>query len=216
MAISGDIKLSVFNGALRMLGSRRLAALSENREPRRVLDDIWNNGEVVDEALEQGDWNFALRSRMLDYESDVETGFGFRRAFARPSDFKRLSALSDNEYFRQPLTDQHYSAEGAYFLADLDVLYVRYVSNDGDYGQNSGLWTSAFKTYLEAKMAFEACERITNSTSKQNQIVGIMRDALANAKGVDGMNDGPKMIPHGSWSTARNRGAIGRRDGSGR
>ena len=38
MAITNSDRLDVYNGALRRLGSRRLASLTENREPRRVLD----------------------------------------------------------------------------------------------------------------------------------------------------------------------------------
>ena len=51
MAITNSDRLDVYNGALRRLGSRRLASLTENREPRRVLDDIWNNGALVNYAL---------------------------------------------------------------------------------------------------------------------------------------------------------------------
>ena len=33
-------QLSLYNNALTVLGERKIASLTENREPRRVLDDV--------------------------------------------------------------------------------------------------------------------------------------------------------------------------------
>lgn len=208
MAVSSDIKLSVYNGALRRLGSRRIASLTEAREPRRVLDDIWNNGQVVYEALEKGDWNFALRAAQLDYLPSIETGFGFPYAFSKPDDFRRLSALSADEYFRTPLTTLEYGEDGGYWLSNLTTLFVRYVSDDTDYGMNSAGWSASFQTYLECKMAFEACERLTGNRGKKADLAEEMRQELRQAKSHDAMADAIKMRPMGSWVRARR---IGRR-----
>ena len=54
-------KLSIYNGALNILGERKLASETENREPRYQLDDIWDN-DMVDRCLQMGQWNFAARS----------------------------------------------------------------------------------------------------------------------------------------------------------
>jgi len=54
-------QLSIYNGALNILGERKLADLDENREPRYELDDIWDN-EMIDRVLQFGLWNFAARS----------------------------------------------------------------------------------------------------------------------------------------------------------
>jgi hypothetical protein len=40
-------KLKLYNDALGILGERRLASLTENREPRRVLDEVWDAGKGV-------------------------------------------------------------------------------------------------------------------------------------------------------------------------
>lgn len=213
MAVSSDVKLAIYNGALRRLGSRSLASLTENREPRRVLDDVWGDANnVVKLALERGEWNFAIRSVEGDYSPSVEPGFGFRRAFDKPTDFRRLAALSANEYFKPPLTNDDYMDEGGYWFTDQDVLYIRYVSSDGDYGLNSGLWPEIFKTYLECYLAAEACERITNSTNKVMINERAAKDALRDAKSHDAMNEGVKFMPGGSWSGAR--GGRVRREGS--
>jgi hypothetical protein len=211
MAISNTDQLKIYNGALRLLGSRRLGALTESREPRRVLDDIWDNGGIVKSALERGEWNFALRAVQGAYDPGVTPSFGFRFAFAKPDDFRRLAGLSASEYFRPPLTDSQYVDEGGYWLAEHEVIYIRYVSSGQSYGFDSSRWTEAFTEYLEARMAHEGCERITNSDSKKQLLERQMDKSLRTAKSVDSMQEGVKFFPRGSWVSSRGR-SIGGRD----
>lgn len=212
MAITSDVKLAIYNGALRRLGSRKLASLSENREPRRVLDDVWGGSdEVVDYALERGEWNFALRATEAIYSSSITPTFGFRRAYTKPDDFCRLAALSADPYFNIPLTHDQYAEEAGYWLTDHDVLYVKWVSNHTDYGFDSAKWTQGFRYFLQSYMAWESCERITNSTSKRDRLERDMMRFLKEAKSTDAMGDGVKFLKHGSWSTSR---YTNRREGS--
>ena len=204
MAVSSEVKLSIYNGALRRLGSRKLASLDEARKPRRVLDDIWGPAdEVVYAALERGEWNFAIRAVEAFYSPDIEPDFGFTYAFPRPDDFRRLAALSGDPQFQSPLTNSEYLDEANFWFSDLQIIYIRYVSDDTDYGLNSGGWTEVFKEYLEARMAWEACEQITNSTAKRDRLDREMGLALKAAKSHDAMNEGVKFPPRGSWSRAR-------------
>lgn len=80
-------QLSLYNNALTVLGERKIASLTENREPRRVLDDVWSG--AVKYCLEQGQWKFAIRTSKLTYSTDVNPVFGYRRAFERPSEIGR-------------------------------------------------------------------------------------------------------------------------------
>lgn len=211
MPITNTDRLDVYNGALRRLGSRRLASLTENREPRRVLDGIWNNGALVNYALERGEWNFALRSVQGAYNASITPGFGFRRAFDKPDDFRRLAGLSADEYFRRPLTAEEYTDEGGYWLSDNDTLYIRYVSSHDNYGYDSSRWTESFRYYLETCMALEACERITNSDTKMQLIERDQRKYLTQAKSTDAMQEGVKFRPAGAWASSRGGGRLDRR-----
>lgn len=207
MAITSEIKLSAYNGALRRLGSRKLSSLDENREPRRVLDDIWGAGdEVVRYALERGEWNFAIRAVEGIYASEIETTFGYRRAFTKPDDFVRLASLSGDPYFRLPLTDDEYSDEATYWLADHDVIYIRYVSDADTFGFNASAWSEGFKDYLQCHLAWEACERLTNSTDLKRDLKRERDDSLREAKSSDAMNEGTKFRPPGSWIQSRHFG----------
>ena len=125
-------RLKLYNEALiTFLGERALGSLAENREPRRVLDAVWDNG-AIDYCLEQGLWNFATRAQQITYSPSVEPPFGYRYAFTKPDDYVRTAAVCSDERFNCPLTQ--YADEGGFWFADLDTLYVKYVSDDDQYG----------------------------------------------------------------------------------
>lgn len=208
MTVSPEVKLQMYNAALGHLGSRELASLTENREPRRVLDRIWGtDNEVVRYALSRGEWNWALRTIRAEAEMAMEPDFGFKYAFEKPDDVTRLAGLSSDDHFVTRLTNEQYIDEVGFWWADLNVIYVRYVSTD--YGMDSSRWGASFRKFIELYMADQACERITNSTAKKDRL---QRDAamlLKEARSSDAMAEGSKQLPHGSWvnSRARQRGS---------
>lgn len=201
--ISDAVKLRVYNRALRLLGSRRLATITEDREPRRVMDDVWADGAAVRLALERAEWNFAMRAREISYDAGVEPTFGFSRAFEKPSDLRRLAGMSSEAMFINPLTNRDVMEEGGWWFARFDTLYVRYVSDDADYGFDSDNWTEHFIDYLGGYHAFEACERLTSSNSKREAAKALMDEAKLFARGHDAIGEGVKIPPSGSWVRAR-------------
>lgn len=204
-------KLTLYNGALHVLGERKLASLSENREPRRVLDDVWDAG-AVRYCLEQGLWNFATRSQQITYDPDAAPDFGYRFRFDKPSDWVRTAAVCSDEFFREPLTA--YADEQAFWFCDLDALYVRFVSDADEYGGDFSLWPQTFALYAEHYLAWRACTRLTQSKSNKDQIAKDMRKALSEARSRDAMNEGAAFPPAGSWVRARRGGRRGDNPGS--
>lgn len=202
--ISDANRLELYNGALLRLGSRRLASLTENREPRRVMDDVWGgNDAVVIYALSRGEWNFALRTVLVDYTPSVTPAFGFLRAFEKPVDCVRIAGISADEYMRTPLTNAQYLDEAGYWFADIDVLYARFVSSGDTYGLDVSRWPQAFRNYLELYMAWRASERLTNSTSQRDRLQRDAMMALKETRSGDAMAEGVKFMPRGGWSGSR-------------
>jgi hypothetical protein len=190
-------KLGIYNGALRFLGERK-TTLTEAREPRRVLDDIWDD-EGVKKCLQQGQWNFAIKSAQFDYDSGIEPPFGYRRVFAKPDDFVRTAGVCSDEFFRCPLT--LYQDNNSYWLCDLDMIFVRYVSDDEDYGFNFDKWPPNFTTFVEGWFALQAKPRLTGNKAEwtQSDVAKLLRDA----KATDAMEEPPGQQPTGSWVRAR-------------
>lgn len=193
-------KLSVFNGALRELGERKLSSLAENREPRRVLDSIWDN-DAIKTCLAAGLWNFAMRTSMIDYSPSVEPDFGYRRAFDKATDWIRTAAVCEDEYFKCPLL--YYNDEAAYIYSDLDTIYVQYVSDGNDYGGDLSNWSPNFVRYVEAWLAARAAMPLTQSTARRDDMERLAEVWLTKAKSTDAMDEPTKFPPPGSWTRAR-------------
>lgn len=201
-------QLKLYNASLRVLGEEQLASLSENREPKRILDGIWDDG-FIDDILEQGYWNFATRTIQLDYEPSITPTFGYRKAFEYPTDFINLASISADEYFSIPLTQ--YRIENGFIWCDHDRIYISYISNDVDYGNDLSLWPRRFQRYAEHYLALQACERLTQNRVKYSDLFKITEKFLIEARNKDAMNDPTKFPPPGSWTTSRT-GSSSRRD----
>jgi hypothetical protein len=201
-------RLGFYNEALRLLGERPLASLAENREPRRILDSVWDAG-AIDYCLEQGQWQFAMRTINITYSPSVEPPFGYRYAFNKPDDLVRVTSVCTDEFFTTP--NLRYTDEAGFWFADDEALYVKYVSNHVNYGYDLSLWPQTFLKYVAAYFASEACVALNKSESTEQRIRSILKERHKDAMAKDAMAEPTKMLPTGSWVRAR-QGGITRRD----
>jgi hypothetical protein len=200
-------KLGVYNQALGHLGERRLASLSEAREPRRVLDDYY--GEAIAHCLEMGPWKFATRLARISQTAGAAPAFGFARAFRKPDDWVRTLQLSEAEHFEPPLI--RFAEERGYWYADCTRLHVSYVSNHTVFGGlDLSRWTQLFEDYVVVRLALLACPRIQGAASRAEDLRKQERKALAAAREHDASGAAPQFPPRGSWVTSR-AGGLGNR-----
>ena len=193
-------KLSLYNGALTVLGERKLASLTENREPRYKLDDIWDN-DLIDRVLQMGQWYFAQRTVQLDENPSITPSFGYRYGFDAPVDWKRTMAVCYDEYFQLPIT--RYSREAAWWFCDATPIYVKYVSNDIQYGGDYSLWPPNFTEMVEHYMAMKVAPRLTGVDISDAALLQKWKLWLAEAKATDAMEEPAKFPPKGSWARSR-------------
>ena len=195
--------IDVYNEALRLLGERRLTSTSEARDARYHLDDAYGRAKLY--CLEQGLWNFAMRSAQLDASDSVEPSFGYRYAFTKPSDWVRTYVISASEELQPPLL--RYNDESGYWYADVDPLYIKYVSNDTSYGLDLTLWPETYAYYVSCRLAVMAGPSIcTLSETKTDELLGKEKRARVDARSKDAMNEPPAFPPSGSWASARGSG----------
>lgn len=202
-------QLSIYQGACSLIGERQLQTLTEQRESRRALDDLWTRGGV-ETCLSQGLWNFAARGIQWNYDSTITPAWGFQCAFQIPSDWVRWMMVCVDPYFENPLLQ--YTDEGSTFFCDLQMLWVKYVSNDPRFGMNMAFWPDNFQRYVEAYFGASIALRITGSLDKEKQAIAIRDAYLKKAKSTDAMNEATSLIPAGNWRQARHgrRGDIER------
>jgi len=195
-------RLQLYNLALLFSGERSLASLTEAREPRRLLDQVWDTGGVK-KCLEMGQWIFAMRTMQIDYDPDLDPQFGFQRAFSKPSDWCATSAVCSDEYFREPLIQ--YVDEAGYWYADLDTIYVRYVSDDDQYGADLNSWPGWFEDLVACFFSHRIIWKLSGSDDKVNQSEKRLEKFLKIAQNRNMQASPTKFPPAGSWSRSRIR-----------
>lgn len=193
-------KLKIYNGALQIIGQRALASTSENRESRRQLDVAWDDG-AVDDALEAGQWYFAMRSVRITYDPSITPDWGHRRVFDVPEDHIRTCGLCQDEMFTVPLLA--YREEAGFWYADLDTIFVRYVSNDTAFGGDMSLWPGTFVEFLKGHLAFLVALSLTSDKKKVVLAEAYKSKSLKDAKSKAAMADASATPAQGRWTAAR-------------
>lgn len=214
----GITRLQLYNNALMLCGERGLTDLSEDREPRRLLDQVWDSNGV-DYCLEQGQWWFAIRAVMLDPDPDISTSFGYRNAFTKPTDWLATSAVCSDEFYRTPLIG--YQDERDNWYADITPIYVKYVSNDTAYGNELSRWPATFSDYAAAYFATRIVSKLAGDRTAQQQVLmgppgrpdkGLLMINLHRAKSAAAMTQPTMLIAQGRWTRARMGNRGGRND----
>jgi hypothetical protein len=196
-------KLSLYQGACAAIGVRKIMTLTEDRLSRRELDGVFARGGVRS-CLRRGQWNFSIRTIRLDSSPSIEPDFGYQYAFDKPTDWVRTAGIAADENFLVPLTQ--YEDEAAHWYSDIDPIYVRYVSDDVEYGLDYSLWPEDFSRYAEAWFGLQVHDRLVNNAEKKELLKKDIKRLLVEAKSSDAMDEPSRFIPAGSWSTSRRSG----------
>jgi hypothetical protein len=147
-----------------------------------------------------------MRSRQLDYSPSVATEFGYQRVFDMPEDHIRLGGVFCDEFMHTPLLD--YREEAGFWVANLDTIYIRYVSNDQDFGGDLSLWPQTFVKFVESHLASEIAMPLLQNRSKMDDMLSLRNKRfLPDALSKDAAQDPTRIPPHGSWVSARFSGA---------
>lgn len=192
-------KLEIYRGALRLLGDAHgLSSLTEDGPARLALDNAWD--PAVAYLLAKGLWNFALRTVELTVD-DAVTPLGYQYAFAKPVDWVRTAGISDDPTFREGF--EHYQDEAGYWYADITPLYLRYVSNDEDYGLKIEAWRQPFAKALEAYLAYECGLPISSDRGNRSDMFSLFGKLLKEAKSLDAVDERVRTLPQGRLVKAR-------------
>jgi len=194
-------QLSIYNGALTVVGERKLATLTENREPRFKLDDVWDN-EIIERVLHMGLWNFAARSVELTASPSVTPSFGYQFAFDKPeNDFIKTMMVCYDQYFNLPIT--RYTDEGQWIFCDTEIIYFQYVSSDAEFGSDFSLWPPNFTEMVEHYMAYKAGPRMLGIDISERTLESKWERTLLKAKSSDAMESPARFPPQGDWARSR-------------
>lgn len=159
-------QLSIYNKALGYIGERSLATVSDNTEPRRVLDQYYSDAVVY--CLEQAQWKFAERYASLTAIAPPVVSYGLAKAFLKPTDFVRLNAVATETTFDNP--PNKWLETGTHWYSDSTTsLHIQYVSKDATYGLNLALWPEAFADFVAYYLATRIAPRIAPTAMEGEQ-----------------------------------------------
>lgn len=194
-------QLSLYNGALSLLGQRPLASVSEDREARYYLDEEYADTLIF--CLRQAFWNFSMWSVKIDAEATTPA-FGYSNMFIKPSDWVKTYVISFSERFDPPLMD--YQDQIGFWLADGTPIYVRYVATSS--GLIPGNFPIDYAFYVEAVLAAQIFKRVTGNGEDELAKFDkrVVKKALATAKGNDAIDQPPGTYPQGAWVSSRSGG----------
>jgi hypothetical protein len=190
------------NRALQKLGARRIMNLSEDSLEAREMSLAF--APVRDAELNRRRWRFSFRRESLPALAQAPDS-DYARQFQLPGDFIRLLEggdivntvdLSEYRSGGVPL----YSIEGRRLLTDLPApLSIRFVGRVTD----TTLFVPAFDEAFASRLAYETCEKITQSTKKKGECLNDYGVAIGEARRAQALELPSVSIDDDTWLMAR-------------
>lgn len=188
--------VQICNQALTKLGAQRITDLLDDTRNARVMNAIYETKR--DAELSAHPWTFAIKRAQIPALSTAPA-FQWTRSFPLPSDCLRLVQVGEDYTFYDTDGGELFQVEGNSILTDeespLDVRYVYRVTS-------TGLFSSLFIEALACRLAAEACEEITQNTTKREAAWAEYKQAIREAKRVNAIEQPPQRQPDLSWVRA--------------
>lgn len=196
--------LTLANGALRLLKDSRPLTQSEydngTRPVGRVIKSAVDGG-AFRYCLEEGLWKFATRSVMLDSAPSLEDATeGFTYIFTKPDDYVRTAGIYSASTMTPNDALRDYRDEAGYWFANIDPIYVAYISDDEQYGMDYSLWPQSFVKFVESHLACEVAGAVSGDDKELRRL---RKTLLGEALGKDAMAMPSKAFPAGGWVRSR-------------
>lgn len=168
-------KLGVYREALRLIGEHDIASTSVDEEPRYVLDAAYDNAVLY--CLSLGWWRFAFITTAPSTSSDTGTP-GYTYGFSLPSGWLRTHSVGVLNGTRVIPVDWMHVTSSTKILVKHSSVVLNYTKAETDETK----WPDVFGKLVAAYLAFECCERISQSRATKGDLAKIMDDRLALAR----------------------------------
>jgi len=183
--------IDVVNLALIELGDRTINALSEDNKRAKTMNAIYVG--TRDEVLRLCPWTFA-RTRLSISADASNPLWGYGNRYALPADFLYMISVENLEDYT--IEDGYIHANSTSGVADTS-LNVKYIKRVTDMSKADSLFVQA----LAAKLAFKACDRITQSNTKKDQLRFDYEQVALEAKRLNGQETTPYFFKEDEWIT---------------
>lgn len=188
--------VTICSNALLMLGDNPIADFDEDNDRARLASNLWPIAR--DAMLRRHVWNCAIK-RVILAPLVTAPAFDYGYQFQLPGDW--LRTLSIGEEGERP----RYRIEGRVILMDENACRLRYVFRN----ENPATWDALLVECMTMVMRRLFAYPISQSGSLEQAIAGYVREALREARAVDGMEDEPEALDDSPLLAARFIGASG-------
>jgi hypothetical protein len=180
--------VSVCNSALIKVGAARISSITQDTHSAQTLNAIFNT--VRDEVLRAHPWNFAIKRVQLA-PNDTVPEFGYDYQYDKPNDLLRFYSVDPDDIV--------HVIEGDQILSDETTLNSLYIARIED----PTLWDSCFAEALSWRLAKEISYSLTQSSTLSEQLSKGYKDALSQARTIDGMEGSIQSINSSGWVDIR-------------
>jgi hypothetical protein len=194
--------VSICNAALIKLGADPIIALTDDTNRARTIAARYE--AVRDAELRRRRWRFTIKRTSLAADADAPDS-DFDYAYSVPNDFLRLIEgadivqVADMSDYRSG-GNELYSLENGMILTDLGApLAIRYIARITD----PALFDVAFNEALACRLAFECCEKITQSDSKKQLVWGDYKNSIREATLANALEVCSQSTADDTWVIAR-------------
>lgn len=194
--------VSIARRALQILGAGTLTALTDDNEKGRALTIAYE--PVRDAELDRRTWKFSIKRTSLAALAGTPDS-DFLYWFQLPNDYIRLLeggdiiSLADTSDYRNA-PSAPYSVENGKLLTNFPApLAIRYVAKVTDVS----LYPPSFCEALAARLAYECCYRITESTAKENSCLERYGIAIKEARQARALETASQGIQDDTWTLVR-------------
>lgn len=176
-------KARLYADAIRLLADARFAAITDDGEALRALDDSWD--EAVTFVLRQAPWRFALVDAALATSGTTITGYA--NGYSYPAGWLRTYRLvlrgSDG---RDHPVDVRELPTGIF--ANVASLRIEFVSSSFA-DPATTVWPEHFAQVVAAYLAFLIAERVTGEKGAAGRMSQLFSQLLGEARRIDAASE---------------------------
>lgn len=181
---------SICNRALQRLGAARILDITDDTRNGRSCNACYD--AVRRSELRKHYWRFSLKRVTLAPLNETDPLGEFNYIFQLPPDYLRVVKPRDSFLDWQIEGGKLFTNQG-------NVLKLRYVADV----TNPTLFDALFAESLAKQMANAMCEEITQSNTKQAQIMAEYKDLISEAKRINAFETIPADPQTDDWLIAR-------------
>lgn len=185
--------LEIYNRALQKLGAKRISSVDENSVAAQECNACYSI--LRDSELMGNRWAFAIKRASLAADAPSPE-WGRDNAYTLPSDCLLVIPpyVEDDNVYRD------WVIENKKIISDESApLRIRYVGRIEDPSEMDVL----FREALSTKMAYEMCEKLTQSNTKKESLRADYDEIIKKARKQSSIQSVPAKSPDDTWTMAR-------------